>query len=67
MPLNHGNGVVTDAIKYDQTNKEKLMTSCKEDIKESKEADYDGNKDQLEEEQERETGEFNEETTNNVF
>ena len=47
--------------------KRKLMTSCKEDIKESKEADYDGNKNQLEEEQERETGEFNEETTNNVF
>ena len=32
MPLNHGNGVVTDAIKYDQTNKENLNISKNESV-----------------------------------
>jgi hypothetical protein len=60
------NGVViTDAIKFVQTNKEKLTMSTKEDngSKESKEPDYDEDKNQLEEKQEEETGE----TTNQVF
>jgi hypothetical protein len=62
------NGVViTDAIKFVQTNKEKLSMSTKEedkdkDSKGSKEHGYDEEKDQLEEKQEEETG-----TTNQVF
>jgi hypothetical protein len=65
------NGVViTDAIKFVQTNKEKLTTTMSnknEDNgnKESNEPDYDEDQDQLEEEQEKETGE--QETTNKVF
>jgi hypothetical protein len=50
-----------------QTNKEKLTMSTKEDEngKESKEPDYDEDKDQIEEKQEEKTGE--QETTNHVF
>ena len=62
------NGVViTDAIKFVQTNKEKLTMSSREDEnrKESKEPDYDEDQDQLEEKQEEETGE--QKTTNQVF
>jgi hypothetical protein len=60
------NGVViTDAIKFVQTNKEKLSMSKKEYDKESKEPDYDDDKDQLEEEQEEEAGEI--ETIKQVF
>jgi predicted transcriptional regulator len=62
------NGVViTDAIKFVQTNKEKLTMSSKEedDGKEPKEPDYDEDKEQLEEKQEEEAGE--QETTNQVF
>jgi hypothetical protein len=67
MDLTTNGVVITDAIKFVQTNKEKL-TSAKEDDKESKEPDYDEDKDQLEEKQEEETGELNkEETTNQVF
>ena len=54
-----------DAIKFVQTNKEKLMST--ENSKESEEPDYDEDKDQLEEKQEEETGEINQETTNHVF
>ena len=59
--------VITDDIKFVQTNKEKLTMSSKEDDKESKDPDYDEDedKDQLEEKQEEETGE--QETTNQVF
>ena len=56
MDLTTNGVVITDAIKFVQTNKEKLM-STKED-KESKEPDYDEDKDQLEEKQEEETGEL---------
>jgi hypothetical protein len=65
MDLTTNGVVITDAIKFVQTNKEKLTMSTKEDngSKESKEPDYDEDKDQLEEEQEKETGE----TTNRVF
>ena len=60
------NGVViTDAIKFVQTNKEKLTMSKKENEKESKEPDYDEDKDQLEEKQGEETE--RQETTNQVF
>ena len=64
------NGVViTDAIKFVQTNKEKLTMSCKleNNDKESKEPDYDEDKDQLEEKQEEKSVEINQETTNQVF
>ena len=61
------NGVViTDAIKFVQTNKEKLLCLLRKDNngKESKESDYDDeDKDQLEEE----TGKIKQETTNQVF
>jgi hypothetical protein len=66
MDLTTNGVVITDAIKFVQTNKEKLSMSTKEedkDSKESKEPDYDDDEDQLEEKQEEETGE----TTNQVF
>ena len=66
MDLTTNGVVITDAIKFVQTNKEKLTMSTKEENeKESKEPDYDEDKDQLEEKQEKETGE--QETTNQVF
>jgi predicted transcriptional regulator len=70
MDLTTNGVVITDAIKFVQTNKEKLTMSTKEedkDSKESKEPDYDDgeDKDQLEENQEEETGE--QETINKVF
>jgi hypothetical protein len=66
------NGVViTDAIKFVQTNKERLTAtlSTKEDNNgsESEEPDYNEDKDQLEEKQEEEMGELKEGTTNQVF
>jgi hypothetical protein len=66
MDLTTNGVVITDAIKFVQTNKEKLTMSSKEDDKESKDPDYDEDedKDQLEEKQEEETGE---QTTNQVF
>jgi hypothetical protein len=69
MDLTTNGVVITDAIKFVQTNKEKLTMSAKEDNKESNEPDYDEDKDQLEEEQEEQTGEHNEQeaTTNHVF
>ena len=70
MDLATGGIIVTDAIKFVQTNKGKLTMSTKEDngSKESKEPDYNEDKDQLEEKQEEETGELKEETTaNQVF
>jgi hypothetical protein len=62
--------VITDAIKFVQTNMQKLTMSTKEDngSEESNEPDYNEDKDQLEEEQEEETGEVSEEkTANQVF
>ena len=68
MDLATNGVVITDAIKFVKTNKEKLTMSTKEeDIgKESKEPDYDEDKDQLEE-QEEETEELKKKTTNQVF
>jgi hypothetical protein len=64
MDLTTNGVVITDAIKFVQTNKEKLTMSKKEENgKESKEPDYDEDKDQLEEKHEKETGD----TTNRVF
>jgi hypothetical protein len=68
MDLTTNGVVITDAIKFVQTNKEKLTMSAKENDKESEEPDYDEDKDQVEEEQEEKTGELAEkETTNQVF
>ena len=65
MDLTTNGVVITDAIKFVQTNKEKLSMSTKEENKESNEPDYDEDKDQLEEKQEEETEE--QKTTNQVF
>jgi hypothetical protein len=67
MDLTTNGVVITDAIKFVQINKEKLTMSTKEDngSKESKEPNYDEDKDQLEEDQEEKTRE--QETTNQVF
>ena len=50
MDLTINGVVITDAIKFVQSNKEKLTMSSKEDkgSKESEEPDYDEDKDQLE-------------------
>jgi hypothetical protein len=61
MDLTTNGVVITDAIKFVQTNKEKLMSGKdEENDKASKESDYD--EDQL---QEDKTGELKEETTTN--
>jgi predicted transcriptional regulator len=67
MDLTTNGVVITDAIKFVQTNKEKLTMSGKENIsnKGNKEPDYDEDEEQLEEKQEEETGE--QETTNQAF
>jgi hypothetical protein len=70
MDLTTNGVVITDAIKFVHTNKEKLTSTRKEDNgrKESEEPDYEDDKDQLEKEQEEKTGELAEkETTNQVF
>ena len=73
MDLATNGVVITDAIKFVQTNKEKLTLSTKKEengSKESKEPNYDDGEDkgQLEEKEEKETGELSEmETTNQVF
>ena len=73
MDLTTSEVVITDAIKFVQTNKEKLTTamSAKENngTKESEEPNDDEDNDQLEEErdQEGETGKINQATTNQVF
>jgi hypothetical protein len=67
MDLTTNGVIITDAIKFVQTNKEKLAMSTKGEEnngKESKEPDYDKDK-QLEGKQEEETGE--QKTTNQVF
>jgi hypothetical protein len=63
MDLTTNGVVITDAIKFVQTNKDKPMSKKEDNCTESKERDYDEDKDQLEEKQEEETGE----TTNQVF
>jgi hypothetical protein len=61
MDLTTNGVVITDAIKFVQT----MSTKEENNGKESKEPDYDDDKDQLEEKQEEKTGE--KETTNQVF
>jgi hypothetical protein len=68
MDLTTNGVVITDAIKFVQTNKEKLAMSTKQEDsgKESEEPDYnEEDEDQSKENQEEETGER--ETTNKVF
>jgi hypothetical protein len=71
MNLTTNGVVITDAIKFVQTNKEKLTTMPKKEDsgnKESEEPNYDEDKDKLEEEQEEEKGElYEQEATNKVF
>ena len=73
MDLTTNGVVITDAIKFVQSNKEKLTTamSAKENngTEESKEPNDDEDNDQLEEEQDQEgeTGKINQATTNQVF
>ena len=59
MDLTTNGVVITDAIKFVQTNKEKLTTTTmstqKNNGEESKEPDYDEDNDQLEEKREEET------------
>jgi hypothetical protein len=64
MDLTTNGVVITDAIRFVHTNKEKLTMSAKEDDKESKEPDYD---EQVEEKQGEETEDLKEETTNQIF
>jgi hypothetical protein len=70
MELTTNGVIITDAIKFVQTNKEKLTMSTKGgEGKESRVPDYNKDKDKLEEDQEEETGEPSErgKTTNQVF
>jgi hypothetical protein len=67
MDLTTNGVVITDAIKFVQTNKEKRTMFGMEDDKESEEPDYNEDKDQLEEEQKKRTGETEQETTNQIF
>lgn len=68
MDLTANGIVITDAIRFVQTNKEKITMSTEESGKQSKEPDYDEVRSQLEEKQEEETGDIKEEkTTNQVF
>jgi hypothetical protein len=53
MDLTTNGIVITDAIKFVQTNKENLTMSTKEEGQE-KESDYDENKDQLDDKPEEE-------------
>jgi hypothetical protein len=65
MDLTTNGVVITDAIKFVQTNKEKLISAKKDDI-ETEEPDHNEGKDPLEEEQ-GETGQTKQVTTNQVF
>jgi uncharacterized membrane protein YukC len=68
MDLTTNGVVITDAIKFVQTNKEKLILSAKEkdNGKESKEPDYDY-EDELEEEQEQQQEQEQREKTGRHF
>ena len=67
MDLTTNGVVITDAIKFVQTNKEKITMSTMED-KESKVPEYNYDKDHLEQKQEDETGETDQrDTINRVF
>jgi hypothetical protein len=67
MDLTTNGVVIIDAIKFIQTNKEKLTMATKEEEngKETRESDYDEDKEQLEEKKVKEIGE--KATTNTTF
>ena len=69
MDLTTNGVVITDAIKFVQTNKEKLTMSTKDENngKESKELDYEEDRDQPEGNQDEEIEIVKQETTNQVF
>ena len=67
MDLTTNGVVITDAIKFVHTNKEKLTMSSKADDKESKELDYEEDRDQPEGNQDEEIEKVKQETTNQVF
>ena len=70
MDLTTNGVVITDAIKFVQTNRKKVTMSTNGNSgNESEEPDYNEDKDQLEEKQEEETGELDkqETTTNQIF
>jgi hypothetical protein len=65
MDLTTNGVVITDAIKFVQTNNKKLMSSKEDNGKGTNELNYEEDKDHLEEKQEETKGER--ETTNHVF
>ena len=65
MDLTTNGVVITDALRFVQTNREKLTMSTKEEKK--GETDYHEDKEQLEEKQEEGLDEIKQETTNQVF
>jgi predicted transcriptional regulator len=65
MDLTTNGVIITDAIKFVQTNKEKLMSNKEDNGKGTNELDYEEDKGHLEEKQEETKGER--ETTNHVF
>ena len=71
MDLTTNGVVITDVIKYVQTNKEKLTMATKEEEngKETRGSDCDEDEDkhQLQKEQKEETGELEQQTTNQIF
>jgi hypothetical protein len=69
MDLTTNGVVITDAIKFVQTNNGILTMSTKEEEngKESREPDHDEDKDHVEERQEEETEELKQKTTNQFF
>jgi hypothetical protein len=69
MDLTTNGVVITDAIKFVQINKEKLTMSTKDENngKESKELDYEEDRDQPEGNQDEEIEKVKQETTNQVF
>jgi hypothetical protein len=69
MDLTTNGVVITDAIKFVHTNKEKLTMSTKDENngKESKEPDYEKDRDQPEGNQDEEIEKVKQETTNQVF
>ena len=69
MDLTTNGIVITDAIKFVQTSKKKLISTSGDNGKESKELDYNNGEDreQLEGKQEEGLDEIKQETTNQVF
>jgi hypothetical protein len=69
MDLTTNGVVITDAVKFVQTNKEKIMSNKEDNDKETEEPNYNEDKDQLEEkrDEEKQSSEYVESTTNKIF